>query len=288
MGDGFSQSANLTGGVSVEVYRDTWVFNRWEWDLTRQDFEPERSRIRGAASGGRAAATAAPRFRPSLSTGSDAILDLTSSERSANLGLSTAMRRGARGGESAPAASAAAAASSGSALSERASASAGAASGMPDLGASLAGAGAAWAADLLDGARGVRDLQPVAARALARVREDLERVARLHPVVERHHLAVDLGAGAVRADVGVDGVREVAVVGRPDDTWGECVVAFVIPRDEACDREALRAQLEAHCRASLAKFKTPREIRIVDDVPRIGFGKVAKIKLREMLTAEKS
>ena len=98
-----------------------------------------------------------------------------------------------------------------------------------------------------------------------------------------------VSSGEVEACIAqVDGVREVAVVGRPDDTWGECVVAFVIPREETCDRAALHAQLESHCRASLAKFKAPREIRIVDDVPRIGFGKVAKIKLREMLTAEKS
>ena len=98
-----------------------------------------------------------------------------------------------------------------------------------------------------------------------------------------------VSGGEVEACIAqVAGVREVAVVGRPDETWGECVVAFVIPRNEACDREALRAQLEAHCRASLAKFKVPREIRIVDDVPRIGFGKVAKVKLRELLTAENS
>ena len=59
------------------------------------------------------------------------------------------------------------------------------------------------------------------------------------------------------------------------------------PDEGASAGEALRAQLDAHCRASLAKFKVPREIRIVDDVPRIGFGKVAKVKLRELLTAEK-
>jgi crotonobetaine/carnitine-CoA ligase len=84
----------------------------------------------------------------------------------------------------------------------------------------------------------------------------------------------------------VAGVREAAVVGAPDATWGERVIAFVIAGEGAGAPEALRAQVEAHCLASLAKFKRPAEIRVVDDVPRIGFGKIAKVKLREALVAE--
>ena len=84
----------------------------------------------------------------------------------------------------------------------------------------------------------------------------------------------------------VAGVREAAVVGAPDATWGERVVAFVIAAQGADAPEALRARVEAHCLASLAKFKRPAEIRVVEDVPRIGFGKIAKVKLRETLVAE--
>lgn len=85
----------------------------------------------------------------------------------------------------------------------------------------------------------------------------------------------------------VAGVREVAVVGRPDDTWGEAIVAFVVAGAGA-DANALREAVAGHCAASLAKFKRPAEIRVVDDFPRVGFGKIAKVKLREMLAAEKA
>jgi crotonobetaine/carnitine-CoA ligase len=85
----------------------------------------------------------------------------------------------------------------------------------------------------------------------------------------------------------VAGVREVAVVGKPDETWGEMIVAFVIPVAGA-DASALREDVAGHCAASLAKFKRPADIRIVDDFPRIGFGKIAKVKLREMLASEKA
>ena len=81
------------------------------------------------------------------------------------------------------------------------------------------------------------------------------------------------------------GVREVAVVGRPDEVWGEAIVAFVVPAASA-DAHALRAAIVEHCAATLAKFKRPGEVRIVDDLPRVGFGKIAKVKLREQLAAE--
>ena len=82
------------------------------------------------------------------------------------------------------------------------------------------------------------------------------------------------------------GVREVAVVGRPDEVWGEAIVAFVVPAAGASDASALRAAIVEHCAASLAKFKRPADVRIVDDLPRVGFGKIAKVKLREQLAAE--
>lgn len=84
----------------------------------------------------------------------------------------------------------------------------------------------------------------------------------------------------------VKGVREVAVVGKPDEVWGERVIAFVIPGADVADRAGLRASIDAHCAASLAKFKRPAEVRIVDDFPRVGFGKIAKVKLREQLATE--
>jgi len=96
-----------------------------------------------------------------------------------------------------------------------------------------------------------------------------------------------VSGGEVEAAIAtLDGVREVAVVGRPDDMLGEVAVAFVIlTADRQADAETMRARIAEHCRASLARFKVPREVHIVEDFPRIGFGKIAKVKIREQLVA---
>jgi fatty-acyl-CoA synthase len=75
-----------------------------------------------------------------------------------------------------------------------------------------------------------------------------------------------------------DGVVEVAVVGTPHDRWGEVPVAYVVLTDAGpVDVDAL----DAHCRERLAKFKTPKGFRIVDELPRNPSGKVLKRVLRE-------
>jgi carnitine-CoA ligase len=79
-----------------------------------------------------------------------------------------------------------------------------------------------------------------------------------------------------------EGVREAAVVGRPDAVYGEVVAAFV-ELDAGADEAAIRARILAGCQASLAKFKVPREIIVVAELPRIGNGKIPKAKLRELL-----
>ena len=92
-----------------------------------------------------------------------------------------------------------------------------------------------------------------------------------------------VSGGEVEACIAqVQGVREVAVVGKTDETWGEIVAALVIVH-EGVDPQDAHARIMSHCQASLAKFKQPRDLRIVDDFPRIGFGKVAKAKIRAML-----
>ncbi len=71
------------------------------------------------------------------------------------------------------------------------------------------------------------------------------------------------------------GVREVAVVGLPDDRWGQRVVAFVVG-------DASAEELDAHClRSSLARFKRPREYRHVDELPTSASGKILRRLLRE-------
>ena len=90
-----------------------------------------------------------------------------------------------------------------------------------------------------------------------------------------------------RVLTGLPFLRDAAVVGRADPTWGEVAVAFVVidpaHRDEP--PAALAAQATEACRAELAKFKVPREVIVVDELPRINFGKVNKVRLRELAAA---
>ncbi len=74
-----------------------------------------------------------------------------------------------------------------------------------------------------------------------------------------------------------DAVLEAAVVGRPDDRWGEVPEAFVALRPGAA---VTPEALIAHCRAQLARFKVPRDIRFVEALPRNPSGKVLKRELR--------
>jgi fatty-acyl-CoA synthase len=72
-------------------------------------------------------------------------------------------------------------------------------------------------------------------------------------------------------------VAEAAVVGLPDDHWGEVVGAFIRPHDAA----PTIAQLRAHMRAHLSPQKTPTKWYTVDGFPLTGSGKIQKFALRE-------
>ncbi|MCY1286637.1 3-[(3aS,4S,7aS)-7a-methyl-1,5-dioxo-octahydro-1H-inden-4-yl]propanoyl:CoA ligase [compost metagenome] len=73
------------------------------------------------------------------------------------------------------------------------------------------------------------------------------------------------------------GVAEAAVIGTPDERWGETGMALVVLRAGA----TLDAgQVIAHCKAQLAGYKVPRHVRFVDALPRTPSGKVEKHKLR--------
>ncbi|MEU6191949.1 AMP-binding protein [Nocardia sp. NPDC047038] len=78
------------------------------------------------------------------------------------------------------------------------------------------------------------------------------------------------------------GVDEAAVVGLPDDEWGEVVVAVVT----ATEGSVLEpAELDSHCLEELARFKRPRRYVLRSDLPKNAYGKVLKTALVEELTA---
>jgi acyl-CoA synthetase (AMP-forming)/AMP-acid ligase II len=72
-------------------------------------------------------------------------------------------------------------------------------------------------------------------------------------------------------------VAEVAVIGIPDERWGELVTALVVSRDPALTAE----DIVTHCRAHLAGYKLPKRVEFTDVLPRTATGKVQKFKLRE-------
>ena len=75
-------------------------------------------------------------------------------------------------------------------------------------------------------------------------------------------------------------MRDAAVVGVPDDEWGEEVKGVV---EHVADEPPpeLEAELIELCRARLARFKCPQSIDIVDKLPRSDNGKLYKRRLRE-------
>ena len=70
-----------------------------------------------------------------------------------------------------------------------------------------------------------------------------------------------------------ESVLEAAVVGRPDERWGEVPVAFVALREGA---DTTPDELIAHCQGQLARFKVPKAVTFIDALPRNPSGKVLK------------
>jgi carnitine-CoA ligase len=82
----------------------------------------------------------------------------------------------------------------------------------------------------------------------------------------------------------VPGVREAAVVAKRHPMLDEVPVVFIIPADGVARApKDLHDNVMAACRKALADFKVPREIRLVDEMPRSTLEKVAKAELRKLL-----
>ena len=80
-------------------------------------------------------------------------------------------------------------------------------------------------------------------------------------------------------------VADAAVVAVEDERWGEVGIAAVVLAEGATAEEE---ELLEHCAARLARFKVPRGVRFVDELPRSGMGKVLKDELRGVIVREAS
>jgi long-chain acyl-CoA synthetase len=77
------------------------------------------------------------------------------------------------------------------------------------------------------------------------------------------------------------GVADVAVFGIPHQDWGEEVKAVIQPEDGVAADDALRERVWAFCKDRLAKYKTPKTIDFIAEMPRDPNGKLYKRKLRD-------
>jgi fatty-acyl-CoA synthase len=79
------------------------------------------------------------------------------------------------------------------------------------------------------------------------------------------------------------GVGEAVVVGVEDERFGQRLVAFIVP---AAGSELRGEDLEGFAREHLARFKVPREFRLIDELPRNATGKVLRRKLKQAVDGQ--
>jgi fatty-acyl-CoA synthase len=83
----------------------------------------------------------------------------------------------------------------------------------------------------------------------------------------------------------IAGVSEVAVIGMPDETWGEVGWAYVIP---TAGHQLRDAEIREYCAERLAKYKVPKRIIVTDQIPRTASGKLQKTVLRARALGERA
>ena len=78
----------------------------------------------------------------------------------------------------------------------------------------------------------------------------------------------------------LEAVQSVAVIGVDDDKWGEVPRAVVTLREGASlSQEQLRTYLDGR----LARYKIPKSVVVIDEMPRTASGKIRKMELRKQL-----
>ncbi|WP_342429805.1 long-chain fatty acid--CoA ligase [Neobacillus sp. FSL H8-0543] len=75
-------------------------------------------------------------------------------------------------------------------------------------------------------------------------------------------------------------ILDAAIIGLPDEVWGEVVCAIIVPKEGAVIDEE---ELKSFCRQKLAGFKVPRKIVIEEQLPRNASGKILKYQLRQKM-----
>lgn len=80
-----------------------------------------------------------------------------------------------------------------------------------------------------------------------------------------------------------DAIQEVAVVGRPDEYWGEAVVAFVVFKP---GMSAASEELIAYCKEEISGYKVPKDIYVRQELPKNGTGKIMHRTLRDELAGK--
>ena len=77
-------------------------------------------------------------------------------------------------------------------------------------------------------------------------------------------------------------VHEAVIIGKPDDHWGEQVIAFVVGNESNLTAH----ELENYCKERLANFKIPKSFHFIDSLPRNPTGKLLRRVLRERIDKE--
>lgn len=81
----------------------------------------------------------------------------------------------------------------------------------------------------------------------------------------------------------LEAVQEVAVVGVPNEQWGESVKAVIVPRS---GHNLSMEEVVAVCQDNLADYKKPRSVEFVEELPKTGSGKIMRRKIRDRYWAE--
>ena len=73
-------------------------------------------------------------------------------------------------------------------------------------------------------------------------------------------------------------VKEAGVCGMDDDTWGQVPIAFIVQKSEVSKEELLE-----YCQNKMAKYKVPKDVHFVEQLPRNASNKLMRRNLKELL-----